>query len=158
MPTGDPKVIELLNDVLSAELAAISQYFLHAEMCQDWGYGRLYQKVRSESLDEMKHAEKVIERILYLNGLPNVRSVGDILIGQTVPEQFEADLALEHRAVARLNDSIKACRDAGDNGTRELLENILEDEEEHTDWLEAQLELIGQVGLENYLAQQIVED
>ncbi len=158
MPKGDPKVIEILNEVLSAELAAISQYFLHAEMCQDWGYERLYKQVRSESLDEMKHAEEVIERILYLSGLPNVKNVGDIVIGQTVPEQFEADLALENKAVARLNAGIQACGEAGDNGTRELLEEILEDEEEHTDWLEAQLELIQQVGLENYLAQQIVKD
>ncbi|MAE72288.1 MAG: bacterioferritin [Gemmatimonadetes bacterium] len=157
MPQGDAKVIKLLNDVLCAELTAINQYFLHAEMCNDWGYERLYKQIRSESLDEMKHAEEVIERILYLDGMPNVQKLGKINIGQTVPEQLASDLAVEQDAVARLNAGIKACRETGDNGTRELLEEILTKEEEHIDWLESQLVLIEQVGLENYLAQQIVE-
>ncbi len=158
MPRGDAKLIELLNEVLCAELTAINQYFLHAEMCNDWGYQRLYKQIRRESLDEMHHAEEVIERILYLDGVPNVQKLGKINIGQNVPEQLASDLRVEHEAVARLNAAIAACRDAADNGTRELLEEILTKEEEHVDWLESQLLLIEQVGLENYLAQQIVEE
>ena len=127
-------------------------------MCNDWGYQRLYKQIRRESLDEMHHAEEVIERILYLDGVPNVQKLGKINIGQNVPEQLASDLRVEHEAVARLNAAIAACRDAADNGTRELLEEILTKEEEHVDWLESQLLLIEQVGLENYLAQQIVEE
>lgn len=158
MKAIDSKLIDLLNDVLAWELTAINQYFLHAEMCGDWGFKKLYDIVRKESIDEMKHAEALIERILYLEGLPNVQKLEKINIGQTVPEQFQADLDLEYLAIPRLNAGIEQCRAVGDNGTRLLLENILASEEEHIDWLEAQLELIKQVGVENYLAQQIHAD
>jgi bacterioferritin len=154
---GDPKVIELLNDVLSAELTAISQYFLHAELCEHWGYARLHKRVRKESIEEMKHAEKVIHRILYLDGLPNLQRLSKISVGQTVPEQLKVDLALEQEAVKRLNAAIEQARQAGDHGTSELLEAILLEEEEHLDWAETQLEAIRQVGEQNYLAQQLTE-
>jgi len=154
---GHSGVIEALNDVLTAELTAISQYFLHARMCQNWGYLRLGKKIRAESIDEMKHADQLIERILYLDGMPNVQRLGKVTIGQTVKEQFELDLALEHAAIPRLNKAVETCRAAEDNGTRLLFEEILHSEEEHVDWLEAQLELIRQVGDANYLAQQIEE-
>lgn len=153
---GKP-IIDLLNDVLSAELAAINQYFLHAKMLQNWGYMRLYKQVHHESIDEMKHADAVIERILYLDGLPNVQRIGRVRVGETVVEQFQVDKALEEEAIPRLNDGIKLCRDLGDNGTRALLEKILIDEEEHLDWLEAQLTLVSQVGEQAYLAEQIRE-
>ena len=158
MKAADPKIIEILNDVLCSELTAINQYFLHAEMCADWGYERLYKKVRKESIDEMKHAEKLIERILFLNGVPNVQKLGRIRIGETVDEQLKSDLALEHEALPRLNEGIKVCTELGDNGTRALLESILTSEEEHVDWLEAQLDQIDQIGLGNYLAQQVKEE
>jgi bacterioferritin len=124
-------------------------------MCANWGYDRLHERIRKESIDEMKHAESLMERILYLGGIPNVQRLGKINIGETVAEQLQVDLALELEALPRLNKGIVACADAGDNGTRLLLESILNSEEEHVDWLEAQLDLIQQVGLENYLAQQI---
>jgi bacterioferritin len=155
MPQGKTKVLDVLNDVLSAELTAINQYFVHAEMCGNWGYQRLHGRIRKDAIDEMKHAEALIERILYLQGAPNVTKLGRIAIGQTVLEQLKADLALELDALPRLNKAIAVCTDEGDNGTRELLEHILQDEEEHTDRLEAQLALIEQVGVQNYLAQQI---
>lgn len=155
MPQGKTKVLDVLNDVLSAELTAINQYFVHAEMCGNWGYQRLHGRIRKDAIDEMKHAEALIERILYLQGAPNVTKLGRIAIGQTVLEQLNADLALELDALPRLNKAIAVCTDEGDNGSRELLEHILQDEEEHTDRLEAQLALIEQVGVQNYLAQQI---
>jgi bacterioferritin len=155
---GDAKVIGLLNDVLTNELTAINQYFLHARMCQNWGYERLWKKVRDESIDEMKHADKVIARILYLDGLPNLQKLGKLEIGETVAEQLKSDLALEKRAIPVLNAGIELCRGKGDNGTAELLEEILVDEEEHADWLEAQLTLVEQVGIQNYLAQQMKEE
>ena len=155
---GDAKVIALLNDVLTNELTAINQYFLHARMCQNWGYQRLWKKVRDESIDEMKHADKVIARILYLDGLPNLQKLGKLEIGETVAEQLKSDLALEKRAIPVLNAGIELCRGKGDNGTAELLEEILVDEEEHADWLEAQLTLVEQVGIQNYLAQQMKEE
>ena len=158
MKALDPKIIDTLNDVLCAELTAINQYFLHAEMCADWGYERLYKYVRKESIDEMKHAEKIIERILFLNGVPNVQKMGKVRIGETVLEQLESDLALEHAAIPRLNAGIALCAELGDNGTRHLLEEILESEEEHVDWLEAQLDQISQVGIQNYLSQQVKEE
>lgn len=154
---GDKKIIEILNDVLTAELTAINQYFVHAEMCDNWGYEHLHQHIRKHSLGEMKHAEELIERILFLEGVPNVQRLGKINIGETVPEQFKVDLALELDAVKRLNAGIETCREADDNNSRHLLEEILEDEEEHVNWIEGQLDLIEQVGAANYLAQQIHE-
>ena len=155
---GDKKVIELLNEVLTAELTAINQYFVHGEMCENWGYQRLHHEIRKHSIGEMKHAEEVIERILFLEGVPNVQRLWKINIGESVPEQMKDDLALEIDAVKRLNAGIEACRAADDNNTRHLLEEILEDEEEHIDWIEAQIALIEQVGVPNYLAQQIKKD
>ena len=152
---GDPKVIEILNEVLTAELTAINQYFVHAEMCENWGYDRLLHAIRKESIEEMKHAEKLIERVLFLEGIPNVQRLWNIRIGENVLEIFKSDLALELEALPRLNEGIETCRELGDNNSRHLLEEILEDEEEHVDWLEAQLSLIEQVGLQNYLAEQI---
>jgi bacterioferritin len=152
---ASPDIIKKLNEVLTLELTAINQYFLHAEMCGDWGFAKLYKVIRAESIDEMKHAEKLIERILFLDGLPNVQRLGKITIGETVKEQFELDLALEERAIPILNAGIQLCRDEADNGTRSLFEGILVDEERHVDWLESQLELMRQIGVENYLAQQV---
>ena len=155
---GNDKVIELLNEVLTAELTAINQYFIHAKMLQDWGYMRLYKHVRHESIDEMKHAEELIERILYLEGVPNLQRLWKVNVGETVKEQFECDLALEVQAHERLNNGIVTCRDLLDNTSRELLERILKSEEEHIDWLETQLTLIEQIGDKNYLSQQVHED
>jgi bacterioferritin len=151
---GDSKVIDALNEVLTAELTAINQYFLHAEMCENWGYHRLEQRMRREAIEEMKHAERIIQRVLFLEGLPNVQRLGKISIGQTVPEILRADLALEVDAVKRLNAAIALARETGDNGTRELLDGILGEEEDHVDWAEAQLTLLAQAGEANYLAQQ----
>jgi bacterioferritin len=152
---GDPTVIELLNEVLTGELTAVNQYFVHAKLCDNWGYKRLYDKVYSESIEEMKHADELIDRIIFLDGVPNVQRYGSIRIGETVPEQFELDLATEREAIERLRTGIVACWDKLDHVTRDLLEDILEDEEEHVDWLETQQETIRQVGLELYLSQQI---
>lgn len=154
---GNKKIIDILNEVLSAELTAINQYFVHAEMCDNWGYEHLHDRVRKHSIGEMKHAEQLIERILFLEGVPNVQRLGKINIGESVPEQFKVDLALEMDAVKRLNEGIETCNEADDNNSRHLLEEILEDEEEHINWIEAQLDLIEQVGAANYLAQQIHE-
>lgn len=155
---GDAKIIEILNEVLTAELTAINQYFVHGEMCENWGYERLQKKIRHHSIGEMKHAEEVIERVLFLEGVPNVQRLGKINIGESVAEIMKVDLALELEALPRLNKGIELCRELGDNNSRHLLEEILEDEEEHVDWIEAQLALIDQVGIQNYLAQQIKED
>lgn len=152
---GNDEVVQLLNDVLCAELTGINQYFIHAMMCANWHYKKLAEHSRKESIEEMKHAQEVIERILYLDGVPNMQRYMKITVGQTVPEQHEFDLALEKDAVARLNPGIELCRLKGDHGTRALLEKILTDEEEHVDWLEAQLQQIQDIGLQNYLAQQI---
>ena len=152
---GDARVIELLNDVLTAELTAINQYFIHAKMCESWGYERQAEYVRHESIDEMKHADQIIDRILFLDGVPNMQRLFPVKVGETVPEQLEVDLALELTALLRLNDGIALCVSVGDNTTRSLLEGILVSEEDHVDWLEAQLELIRQVGEQNYLAQQV---
>jgi bacterioferritin len=152
---GDQRVIDCLNQVLKAELTAINQYFLHAEMLNNWGYQRLYGYVRHESIDEMKHAEKLMERILFLDGSPIMHELFPLRIGRTVKEQFENDLALELEALPRLNDAVRVATEAGDNGSRDLFESILTDEEEHVDWLEAQLHIIREVGIENYLASQI---
>jgi bacterioferritin len=143
---------------LTAELTAINQYFVHAKMCQNWGYSRLYKRIKAESIDEMKHADRLIERILYLEGLPNLQRLHKINVGQTVAEQLKLDLELETIAIKALNEGIELARSLADNGSRELLENILVSEEEHTDWLEAQLNLIQQVGEANYLAQQIKDE
>jgi bacterioferritin len=155
---GDAKIIEILNEVLTAELTAINQYFLHGEMCENWGYERLHKVMRKHSIGEMKHAEEVIERVLFLEGIPNVQRLGKINIGENALEILKSDLALELDALPRLNQGIELCREVGDNNSRHLLEEILEDEEEHVDWPEAQLTLVEQVGIQNYLAQQIKED
>ena len=152
---GKPEIIDALNEILTGELTAVNQYFLHARMCENWGYKRLWERVRAESIDEMKHADKLIHRVLYLEGVPNVQRLGKITIGETVPEQLKLDLALERTALDVLNRHIELCRSLGDNGSREMLEDILVSEEEHVDWLEAQLSLIDQVGVANYLAQQM---
>ena len=155
---GDTKVIAFLNQVLKAELTAINQYFLHAEMCENWGYYRLANLVKKESIEEMVHAEKCIERILYLDGTPNMSDYFKINIGGNVEAQFKNDLQLEHDAVKRLNDGIKLCVAQGDNGSKELAQQILNDEEHHIDWLEAQLHAIAEMGIANYLAQQLKKD
>jgi len=152
---GNEKIIGLLNEVLKAELTAINQYFLHAEMCENWGYKKLGDYAKKEAIDEMKHAEVLMERILFLEGMPNMSELFPLRIGQNVKEQIENDLALELEAVPRLNRAIAASVEAGDNGSRELFEKILTDEEHHVDWLEAQLGIIKEIGLDNYLAQQI---
>lgn len=155
---GDPKVTAILNEVLKAELTAINQYFLHAEMLENWGYERLAKHTRKESIEEMTHAEKLMERILLLDGAPNMTDYFKINIGQNVKAQLKNDLDLEYAAVKRLNDGVKSCVAAGDNGSRELLEKILLDEEHHIDWLEAQLHAIDEMGIENYLAQHLHGD
>ncbi len=152
---GNAKLIEALNEVLSGELTSINQYFIHAKMCQNWGYKRLAERTRKEAIDEMKHADEVIERILFLDGIPNMQRLGKVKVGETVPEQLKLDHALELEAVSRLNKAIALAVEVGDNGSRELLEGILTSEEEHIDWLEAQLELIKQVGEQNYLSEQM---
>jgi len=155
---GDPKVIAVLNEVLKAELTAINQYFLHAEMCENWGYARLAVLIRKESIEEMTHAEKLIERILYLDGTPNMSDYFKINIGTSVEQQFKYDVQLEYDAVKRLNDGIHTASAQNDAGSRELLEHILSDEEHHIDWLEAQLHSIAEMGIQNYLAQQLKEE
>jgi len=152
---GEAKVIEELNARLAEELTAVNQYFVHAEMCENWQYDRLADSVKKRSIVEMKHAEKLIERILFLDGRPVVSDLNEIHIGETVPKMHANDLAAEVDAVKAYNESIRICADLKDDGTKELLEAILAAEEEHVDWLEAQLDQIEQVGLENYLAQQI---
>jgi len=152
---GHADVIRLLNEVLTAELTAINQYFVHARMCQNWGYERLWKKLREESIGEMKHADQLIERILYLEGVPNVQRLGKVNVGETVPEQLRLDLEVERDAIRMLNAGIETARSLGDNGSRELLEHILEGEEGHANWIEAQMTLIAQTGEGNYLAQQI---
>ena len=152
---GEPEVIQVLNDVLCAELTAINQYFVHAMMCDNWGLKRLAKHMREESIGEMKHAEDVIDRILYLDGVPNMQKYMKVNVGQTVPDMHQFDLDLERDAVGRLNQGIELARGKGDNGSRQVLEKILSDEEHHIDWLEAQLTLIQTMGLPNYLAQQM---
>jgi len=155
---GDAKVIDLLNEVLTNELTTINQYFLHSRMCRNWGYARLAHKIHEESIDEMKHADKLIERVLFLEGLPNVQRLNKVAIGTTVPEILKNDLAAELIAVPMLNRAVQTCRDLGDNGTEALLTDILVSEEEHVDWLEAQLEQIRQMGEAHYLAQQVKKE
>ena len=152
---GDRQVIEALNDVLTAELTAINQYFAHAKMCENWGYARLAKKKREESMEEMKDADRIIDRILYLEGLPNMQRLNPVRLGEDPVEQHQADLDLEKAAVQRLNTAIALCRDKGDNGTRQLLETILKGEEEAVDWLETQLHIVKDIGREQYLAEHI---
>ncbi len=152
---GNTAIIEALNEVLTAELTAINQYFIHHKMCENWGYERLAKKKREESTEEMKHADSVIGRILYLEGVPNMQRLSPVRIGEDPVEQHKLDLALETDAVDRLNKAIALCREKSDNGTRELLEDILVNEEESVDWLEAQLHIIEEIGKEQYLAEQI---
>jgi bacterioferritin len=152
---GNEEVVNLLNQLLTNELTAINQYFIHAKMCENWGYERLAHQVREESIDEMKHAEAVIERILFLEGVPNLQRYNKLHVGETVKEQLESDLQLEYAAITFLNQGIEAARKAADNASEDLFTKILVSEEEHTDWIETQLELIRQVGEQNYLAQQI---
>ena len=155
---GHDQVLTLLNDILTAELTAINQYFIHARMCENWGYKRLWKKVREESLGEMKHADRLIERILFLEGVPNLQRLGKISVGQTVPEQLRLDLELERVAVSALNAGVELSRSLGDNGSRDLLEDILKAEEAHVNWIESQLELIKQMGEPHYLAQQVKDE
>jgi len=152
---GNAKVIAALNEILTAELTGINQYFIHAKMCKNWGFHRLADMNRKESIGEMKHADEVIERILYLDGVPNMQRLNKVRVGEGVVEQLKLDLALEVDAVAKLNETIALAVEAGDNGSRDLCERILVSEEDHIDWLETQLELVNQVGEQNYLAQQI---
>jgi bacterioferritin len=154
---GDPRIIDLLNEVLMGELTAVSQYFLHAKICKTWGYEYLGKKIYKESIDEMKHAERLVERILFLEGLPNLQKLGPLAIGQVVPEILQSDLSLERASVPRLNQGVRLCREVGDNGSEDLLMRILVDSESHVDWLESQVAIIKQVGEQNYLAQQIRE-
>ncbi len=150
---GDAKVIAALNEVLTGELTAINQYFLHASMCKNWGFHSIYEKVYKESIDEMKHAKCVIDRILFLEGVPNVQKLDKVKIGETIPEQYKADLDLEFTALERLKRAVKTCMDAQDHASRALVEEILRDEEEHVDWLETQLGMIKAIGIQNYLAE-----
>jgi len=152
---GHDDIIELLNDVLTAELTAINQYFLGAKMFDNWGYERLGKRFQDESIDEMKDADKLIERILFLDGLPNLQRLGTVRVGETPVEKLQLALDLEAEAIDRLNRGIARSVELGDNGTRELLEDILVGEESHADWLETQLELVRQVGDAHYLAQNI---
>ena len=152
---GDTQVIDALNAVLTAELTAINQYFIHHKMCENWGYQYLSHKKREESIGEMKDADEVIERILYLEGVPNMQRMNPVRVGEDPVEQHKLDLAVETDAIERLNKGIALCRDKGDNGSRAMLEAILHGEEESADWLEAQLHLVGEVGKENYLAEMI---
>lgn len=150
-----PEVIDRLNSLLADELTAISQYMVHAEMCEDWGYSRLHEAVEKRAMQEMVHAEKLIGRILFLEGKPIVSKLNPMHIADSVPDQLRSDLQLEMEADQAYNEAIRAMLDLGDNGTRELLESILADEEAHIDWLESQLEQIEQMGLQTYLGQQV---
>ncbi len=152
---GKPEVIEALAKMLKEELGAISEYFIHAEMCESWGYKKLGDHTKKESINEMKHAEKLIERILFLEGTPNLNDMPKLNVGKDVKGQFLNDLALEKAAVIEYNAAIAACRKAGDNASADLLKVLLQDEEEHVDFLEEQLSLIENIGIQNYLAQQV---
>ena len=155
---GNEQVINILNQVLRKELTGINQYFIHAKMCENWGYEKLRKVLWDESIGEMKHADQIIQRILFLEGIPNLSAYDKILVGAGIKQQLENDLGLETAALAVLHPGIKACVEAGDDSTRELLEHIVVDEEKHVDWIEAQLHQIEEVGYQNYLAQQINKD
>ena len=152
---GNPDVIRILSEVLRKELTGINQYFIHSKMCKNWGYEVLAGIAWKESIEEMKHADQIIERILFLEGIPNLSTYDKINVGTSVQQQLNNDLGLEEGALVVLRGGIKTCFDAGDNASRELLEHILVDEEEHVDWIETQLHQIKEIGAENYLAQQI---
>ena len=155
---GNPKVIAELNAALKEELTAISQYFLHAEMCENWKYEKLGNYIKKQSIDEMKHAEVLIERILFLDGTPSLTELLSLNIGKTVKEQIQNDLTLELNAVAMYNKSVKLAREEGDNASAELFKKLLEDEEKHVDWLEAQLHQIEELGYQRYLSMQLEEE
>jgi len=157
MPKGDAQVLELLNEILTAELTAINQYYIHAKMCENWGFARLAKKKRDESLEEMKDADRLIERILYLGGTPNMQRLSPVRVGENAIEQHRLDLQLEVEAVKRYNRGVALAREKGDNGTKELLEHHLKGEEESVDWLESQLYLVEQLGAPAYLAEQMHE-
>lgn len=152
---GHPDIIELLNEVLTAELTAVNQYFGHAKMQENWGLDRLADHSRHESIDEMKHADALLERILYLEGVPNLQRLGSVRLGEDPVEQLRLDLEIEREAVERLNRGIARCVELGDNGTRELLADMLTSEEEHVDWLETQLDLAARLGEQLYLSEQM---
>lgn len=152
---GHDKIIATLNDLLADELTAINQYMVHSEMCEDWGYGRLHKLVEKRAIDEMKHAEKLIGRILFLEGIPVVSELKKIQIGPDVEKQYKNDWDAEIGAIKAYNNAIKQASELGDNGTRDFLQSILNDEEEHLDWLETQMEQISQIGLQNYLVEQM---
>jgi bacterioferritin len=155
---GNPKVIALLNQALKEELTAINQCFLHAEMCENWHYTRLGEYIKKQSIDEMKHAEALIERILFLDATPIMTELMQLSVGTNVKEQLESDLKLEVDAVKMYNKAVQTARDEADNASRELFEKLLKDEEEHVDWLEAQLHQIKEIGYERYLSQQIKDE
>jgi bacterioferritin len=152
---GNEKIIEQLNARLAEELTAINQYFVHAEMCDNWRYSKLHKMIRERSITEMRHAEKLIERIIFLEGRPIVSNLGQIMIGAEVPKMHEFDHGAEEMAIKGYNETIKLAAEVGDNGTKVLLESILKEEEEHIDWIEAQLDQIKQMGAGNYLEEQI---
>lgn len=152
---GDSEVISMLNQILEGELTAINQYFLHSRICKDWGYNKLADYLYKESIEEMKHAQDLIDRVLFLEGLPNLQKLGALHIGETIPEQLAGDLKLEEIAIPRLKKGIELCNEKSDHATRELLEHILVNEEEHVDWIESQQKMISDMGLENYLSQQM---
>ena len=154
---GHDQVVAVLNEILTSELTAINQYFIHARMCENWGYQRLWKKLREESLGEMRDADQLIARILYLEGIPNLQKLGKVNVGQTVHEMFRLDLDVEKSSIKAYNDGVELARSLGDNGTRDLLEDLLKGSEAYANWLEAQLTLVAQVGEQNYLAQQIEE-
>ena len=154
---GDPEILTALNEILTSELTAINQYYVHHKMLENWRYDRLSKKKREESIEEMKHADRIIQRILFLDGIPNMQRLGPVAVGEEPIEMHNLDLALEREAVARLNRTIALCLDKRDAGTRELLEDLLEDEEESIDWLEAQLKLVQDIGRERYLSEQLRE-
>jgi bacterioferritin len=151
-------IIDLLNKILTADLTAINQYFLHAKMCENWGYERLHHKVKERSFDEMKDADELIEHILYLEGVPNVQRLGTVHVGETVPEQLKTDLQAEKEMLTLLTDGIAHCAKVGDYTTRHMFEDMAEDVDQHIDWIETQMETIKQVGLENYLSEQIKKE
>jgi bacterioferritin len=151
-------VVDLLNKILTADLTAINQYFVHGKMCENWGYERLYHKVRERSIDEMKDADELIGHILYLEGLPNVQRMNTVHVGETVPEQLKLDLKAEQEMLALLNDGVVHCEKVMDFNTLHMLEDMDKDDEEHIDWIETQMETIKQIGLENYLAEQIKKE